>query len=311
MRAVREASQSTSGGRLQGKTAIITAAADGIGRATAIAFAREGDLSCQRRIRIHIWDRRRDRWRLVKHLRSSAVIPEFRHRNLPDSLADHIVTLIATRQIAAGQRLFEKEMCERLGVSRVPVREALRILQAQGVVRTEPNRGTFVTEFGSREMLEMLEIRLVVEKVALRRLLLRAESEPQVFDAFEPHVEAMRQAALLSDRLAYSKADLAFHNCLIELSATPMLKPIWDCLSRDVFVFLMQERESGYDFNRSARDHERLLRVMRSGDAAEIEREIELHVQGTTRAKLPAARNAGSAGERRRPSPKAKRGSPR
>lgn len=236
------------------------------------------------------------------------MIPEFRHRNLPDSLADHIVTLIATGQLAAGQRLFENEMCKRLGVSRVPIREALRILQAQGVVRTEPNRGTFITEFGSREMLEMLEIRLVVEKVALRRLLLRAASDPHVFDAFEPHVEAMHQAALLSDRLAYCRADLAFHNCLIEQSASPMLKPIWDSLSRDVFVFLMQERESGYDFNRSARDHEKLLRIMRSGDSAEIEREMEAHVHGTTRTKLPATHEAGSQGERRRPSPKARRG---
>ena len=213
------------------------------------------------------------------------MMPEFRHRNLPDSLADHIVTLIATGQLTAGERLFETQICERLGVSRVPVREALRILQAQGVVRTEPNRGTFVTEFGSREMLEMLEIRLVVEKVALRRLLLRARSEPNLFDAFQPHIEAMRQAALLSDRLAYCKADLGFHNCLIELSASPMLKPLWDCLSRDVFVFLMQERDEGYDFNRSVADHERLLRVMRSRDADAIERELQQHVQGTTRSK--------------------------
>jgi len=241
----------------------------------------------------------------------SIVIPEFRHRNLPDSVADHIVTLIATGQIAAGQRLFEQEMCERLGVSRVPVREALRILQAQGVVRTEPNRGTFVTEFGSQEMLEMLEIRLVVEKVALRRLLVRAKSEPHVFDAFEPHVEAMRQAAVLSDRLAYSKADLAFHNCLIEQSASPMLKPIWDSLSRDVFVFLMQERESGYDYNRSAREHERLLRIMRSGDVKEIEREIEEHVHGTTRAKAAATQVVTSDSEHRRSLPKAKRRSSR
>jgi len=213
------------------------------------------------------------------------MMPEFRHRNLPDSLADHIVTMIATGQLAAGERLFETQICERLGVSRVPMREALRILQAQGVVRTEPNRGSFVTEFGSREMKEMLEIRLVVEKVALRRVLLRAQSEPDVFDAFGPHIEAMRQAALLSDRLAYCKADLAFHNCLIGLSALPMLKPIWDCLSRDVFVFLMQEREAGYDFNRSVSDHERLLRVMRSRDVEAIERELEQHVQGTAHRK--------------------------
>ena len=239
------------------------------------------------------------------------MMPEFRHRNLPDSLADHIVTMIATGQLTAGQRLFEQEMCERLGVSRVPVREALRILQAQGVVRTEPNRGTFVAQFGSREMLEMLEIRLVVEKIALRRLLDHAQTDPTVFDAFEPHIEAMRQAALLADRLAYCRADLAFHNCLIEQSASPMLKPIWDSLSRDVFVFLMQERAAGYDFNRSVRDHEKLLKVMRSGDRAEIEPEINQHVQGTTRTKGAASLEATLTDDRRKPAPKPKRGANR
>jgi DNA-binding GntR family transcriptional regulator len=209
--------------------------------------------------------------------------PQFKHRNLPDSLADHIVTMIATGQLAAGQRLWEKEICEQLGVSRIPVREALRILQAQGVVRTEPNRGTFVAEFGSREMDEMLEVRSVVEKLAVRRLLLLSQENPGIFDAFDVHIHNMRQAAMLSDRLAYCKADLGFHNCLIELCASPMLKPIWDSLSRDVVVFLMQERDAGYDFNRSVREHESLLRTFRTGNVEQIEQELQQHIWGSTR----------------------------
>lgn len=219
--------------------------------------------------------------------------PYFRHRNLPESLADHIVTMIATRQLAPGQRLFENEMCEQLGVSRIPIREALRILQAQGVVRTEPNRGTFIAEFGSQEMLEMLEVRLVVEKAALRRMLALAKMNHSIFDALQVHIESMLKAAQVSDRLAYSKADLAFHNGIVEASQSPMLKPIWDSLSRDVFVFLMQEREEGYDFKRSARDHERLLAILRAGDLEQIGQEIEQHIWGTTRARLgegPAVR---------------------
>jgi DNA-binding GntR family transcriptional regulator len=232
--------------------------------------------------------------------------PVFRHRNLPESLADHIVTLIATRQLSPGQRLFENEMCTQLGVSRIPIREALRILQAQGVVRTEPNRGTFIAEFGSQEMLEMLEVRLVVEKAALRRMLALAKLQPSIFDQLQVHIEAMHQAARISDRLAYSEADLAFHNGIVAASGSPMLKPIWDSLSRDVFVFLMQEREEGYDFKRSAREHESLLEVLRSGDAGRIEEEIEQHIWGTTRARLSEGQPVRTQQRRRSPATRAK-----
>ena len=97
-------------------------------------------------------------------------------RNLPDQLADQLALMIATGELKPGQRIFEKRICELKGVSRIPVREALRLLQAQGVVRTEPNRGTYVTAFTADEMHEMFELRLAVERIALRRIS-RGESD--------------------------------------------------------------------------------------------------------------------------------------
>ncbi|MBD9628204.1 GntR family transcriptional regulator [Ensifer sp. ENS06] len=55
---------------------------------------------------------------------------EFKHRNLPEQVADHVSKLLATGELEPGQRLYEKRICELLGASRVPVREALRILGA-------------------------------------------------------------------------------------------------------------------------------------------------------------------------------------
>src|SRR5580698_10994898 len=98
-------------------------------------------------------------------------------RNLPDQLADQLAIMIATGELKPGQRVFEKKICEMKGVSRIPVREALRLLQAQGIVRTEPNRGTYVTEFTSDEMYEMLELRLAVERLALTRIRERGVSK--------------------------------------------------------------------------------------------------------------------------------------
>ena len=209
--------------------------------------------------------------------------PDFTQRNLPEQLADHIVVLIAKGEIGPGQRLFEKDVCQLLSVSRIPVREALRILQAQGVLRAVPNRGTFVTEFGSEEMLELLEVRLNVERIALRRLLRNANGAPAATGRLHDAMAAMRDAASTRDRLAFCRADLAFHGRLVERSESPMLKPIWESLSRGVLVFLMRERELAFDYAESIQDHTFLLDLLESGSELAVEREIERHIYSAAR----------------------------
>lgn len=199
-------------------------------------------------------------------------------RNLPDRLADQLVLMIAKGQLRPGQRLFEKEICEVQGVSRIPVREALRLLQAQGVVRTEPNRGTYVTEFTSDEMLEMLGLRLAVERIALRRILERRISRACIKSAFADEMEAMRRAATLRDRLAFCQADLAFHQRIVDLAASPVLTPTWQLLSRGVFVFLMQQADSYSDFDGTTGYHEHLLALLLAGNQEELDKEIEGHI---------------------------------
>jgi DNA-binding GntR family transcriptional regulator len=80
--------------------------------------------------------------------------------------------------------------------------------------------------------------------------------------------------------LAYCQADLAFHNKLIELSQSPLLKPIWTSLSRGVLVFLMQERDVAFDYEGSIQEHVLLLDLIRSGREVAVDREIERHIMG-------------------------------
>lgn len=206
--------------------------------------------------------------------------PQFKHRNLPDQVAEHIVVLLANGDLQPGQRLFEKDICQLLGVSRIPVREALRILQTQGVVTTEPNRGTFITEFGSDETSEMLEVRLSVERIALRRLLKQVAARPEIISELQDSIDEMRRAAKLSDQLAYCRADLSFHSRMVELSQSPVLKPIWDSLARGVLVFLMQERNVAFDYEASIRDHELLVEMIRDRKRGALDQEIERHIMG-------------------------------
>ncbi len=186
--------------------------------------------------------------------------------------------MIAKGQLKPGQRVFEKDICKIQGVSRIPVREALRLLQAQGVVRTEPNRGTYVTEFTPDVMIEMLQLRLAVERIALRRMLDRGTPGGDITAQFSDVKIAMRRAATLHDRLAFCQADLAFHHRLVELSASPVLAPTWELLSRGVLIFLMQEEESPVDFEESIEEHEKILELLQAGKKDALDAEIEGHI---------------------------------
>jgi DNA-binding GntR family transcriptional regulator len=223
--------------------------------------------------------------------------PQFEQRNLPDQLADHIVILIATGGMLPAQRLVEKELCESLGVSRIPLREALRILQAQGVIRTVPNRGSFVTEFGSTETAEMLQVRLSVERMAFRRVMKRVAQNPSILRELRAKVEGLRQAARTLDQLTYCQADLAFHQCVVGLSESPLLKPIWNSLARGVLFFLMQERQVRFDYRESISEHNLLVELISRGDPAAMEEEIERHIltkvsDSTLRAEKTSTKNA-------------------
>jgi DNA-binding GntR family transcriptional regulator len=212
--------------------------------------------------------------------------PGLEARNLPDQLADQLVIMIATGELKPGQRVFEKTICEMKGVSRIPVREALRLLQAQGIVRTEPNRGTYVTEYTSDEMLEMLELRLAVERIALRRIIQRKTPKALITSRLSVAIEAMRRAASLGDPLALCQADLWFHDCIIDLAASPVLEPTWRLLSRGVMVFLMREQaETSDELVAWIAEHEELLAALQGDATTTLDEHIERHIFSVVRAR--------------------------
>jgi DNA-binding GntR family transcriptional regulator len=199
-------------------------------------------------------------------------------RNLPDRLADQLVLMIARGELKPRQRIFERDICEVQGVSRIPVREALRLLQAQGLVRTEPNRGTYVTEFTADEVMEMLELRVAVERLALRRIVARKVPRAYIASELSEAIQAMRRAASGNDRLALCQADLSFHNRIIEMAQSPVLTPVWQMLSRGVLVFLVREaQEMPIAFDVLVAEHEELIDLLNS-DTGSLDAGIQRHI---------------------------------
>src|SRR4051812_29390458 len=91
-----------------------------------------------------------------------------RHRSLRDETVDEMRRLILDGELAPGQHLSEAAISERLGVSRLPVREAFRRLEAEGLLEALPRRGVRVVELDADELKIVREARIALELIAVR-----------------------------------------------------------------------------------------------------------------------------------------------
>jgi DNA-binding GntR family transcriptional regulator len=171
---------------------------------------------------------------------------------------------ILTGELSAGQKLTEQEVAERLGVSRGPVREALRALAEAGLLQIEPNRGAFVRKVDLKEAIEIHDVYSALEELAARSAA-RSPSSAQV-EELKALVEAMDAAAEAEDLDRYYALNLSFHQRLVEASGNRRLLSIYSRLLNELHLFrrfgLMQRGQ----MQRSNHEHRQILEKIAAGD---------------------------------------------
>jgi DNA-binding GntR family transcriptional regulator len=155
--------------------------------------------------------------------------------------------MILNHEIAAGSPIRQDEIATRLGVSRVPVREALMMLEAGGQVRYAPHFGFTVPKLTADELVEVYLIREKLEELALRQSIERATDDD--IRAMETALKASDEAIESGDLMVMTRANQAFHFAMLEPSRMPRLMRIlanlWDSLAayRPVSFMSASERE--------------------------------------------------------------------
>ena len=143
--------------------------------------------------------------------------------------------MILAGDLSAGARLTEASIAEQLGVSRGPVREALRALEGSGLVRVEKNRGVYVRQISVDEADEIYELRAVLDEFVGRRL---AEiARPDDVRELRQIVERMEKASAGEDVDAYVAANLDFHDRLVELTGNAKLLHVYRRLVNELHLF--------------------------------------------------------------------------
>jgi DNA-binding GntR family transcriptional regulator len=152
-------------------------------------------------------------------------IPAIAPRTLKDNVTQILRQSIIDGSLPASTELNQVQIADRLGVSRGPVREALSQLEQEGLVQSTPYKAVIVTPLTRRYVEELYSVRVVLESLALERVmdLLR----PEDLRELNGTVEAMRAAAQDNDPDQLAKLDLEFHETLVRLADHELLLKLW------------------------------------------------------------------------------------
>ncbi len=200
-------------------------------------------------------------------------------RVLSEHIADQLRQAIVTDQLKPGERIVEREIAKAMETSRGPVRDALLLLENEGLVVRYPHRGSFVTSLSIEDAEEIYSLRLALELLAVEYVVKRAT--PEQLDELDGYVEQMADvAAQTYDVGQFTELDLAFHRAICRLSGHKRLLDAWEQLSVQTRVLLLTQRKRNpRKFEeRDVEWHGRLVETLRQRDLASAQEEMRKHL---------------------------------
>jgi DNA-binding GntR family transcriptional regulator len=201
------------------------------------------------------------------------------HQSLVDIAYEALREAITSGALLPGTRLRETALARHFAISTTPVREALRRLDREGLVRLSPNRGAIVAEFDLREILDLFEIREVLECRAVRRA--AGQRSRDLRPAGAVLVAAARQVAQ-RDRVEWNRLEVAFHRAINDLSGNFELADLTERIHRTVqglCVRCMREPLYGPDkLQMMQSQHQAIVDAVRDGNARAAEMRARTHI---------------------------------
>jgi len=186
-------------------------------------------------------------------------------RSLAEDAADRIREQILSGGFSQGEHLVEARIAQQLKVSRGPVREAFKLLRAEGLVEEEPRRGTFVVTLSSTDVREIYHLRAAIEGRAAR--ILATERDPTALAQLTKTLEAIEAAVGGGDTGEVLRRDLEFHEGLCRLSGNERLHEVFVRYVPTLRALLRLDERVYASLDEVAMQHRPLLAAIESGDA--------------------------------------------
>ena len=201
--------------------------------------------------------------------------PKF--KTISNALHEHLSMLIIEGELAPGQKLTERELSDRFGVSRSPIRECLRVLEAEGLVVIHPRRGASVKKISAKNISEVFPVRANLESLAGR--LACEHMTKQNIENLKSYVRRMDEAIIESNVSAFTKFNYRFHSEFIRASQNDYLGKTLRDLGRGLWLrvanLYFQSQGVMHDSNRV---HEKIIGGFEKRDVALVQILIARHI---------------------------------
>jgi DNA-binding GntR family transcriptional regulator len=189
--------------------------------------------------------------------------------------ADALRTMILSGQLAPGDRVVENRVSDELGVSRPPLREAMKMLENEGLIRMVPRRGAIVTPMTLQDMYEIVTLRAALEQMAVRLgvPVPSSDSARSRLDRLRDAIETLETNAALGREDLASNDSFAFHLALVGLAGHKRLEDDYRAMALQLRLYMNMNRRVRAPFEtlvqRAAR-HRALFELVVVGDAAAV-----------------------------------------
>lgn len=197
-------------------------------------------------------------------------------QGLPLFVMEALKSLIYTGQLKPGERLNEAALALRMGTSRGPVREAIRMLTGLGLVKAVTNRGVFVRQISVREMLEIYELRALLFGFAAEQATEHVSDEHK--QQFEQLLTQMDAACEAENANQYYDLNLQFHALVLRLSHNQRAHESYDDYVKELHLFRRRYFNSPGNMRRSNIEHRSIYEAIASGAKAKAKSAAERHV---------------------------------
>ena len=198
--------------------------------------------------------------------------------SLHDEVTNRVRDMIVDGRLKAGERIAELDLAGQLGISRTPLREALKVLASEGLVELLPQRGAVVKVFTRKDAQDMLAVIGVLEEFAGRQAC--AASDTEIDSILEMH-EQMREHFRNGERQAYFRLNQEIHDAIVRAANNPTLSMTHGILRKRMRRIRYIGNGSPENWSAAMQEHDKFIEALKVRDGARLGRLMREHLENT------------------------------
>jgi len=206
-----------------------------------------------------------------------AQVIEIARQGLHEQVASRLRTMLVEGCIQPGAKLNERELCEQLRVSRTPLREAIKLLAAEGLLDLLPNRGAVAVKLGEADVRHAFELLAHLEGLS-GELAAQRITDAELAEIRALHYEMMASFAR-GDLSGYYRTNALIHAAINQAAANPVLGKTYREVNARVQALRFRTNQDAARWKQAVKEHEQMIQALDARDAAALRDILVLHLQ--------------------------------